>query len=133
MPENQLGRFKFAHIAWWVFVPGGILLLYFQATNPSLHQWYGHNIHPLPSQNILLWILVACLPIHTFEAALTWRLSRKIGRPDQALLWAFQTFFLGYFSTKLLWSDYKLVQQGGRENQAKETPMQNENIEARLN
>ena len=133
MPENQLGRFKFANIGWWLFVPGGILLLYFQATNPGLHQWYGNNIHPLPSQNILLWILVACLPIHTFEAALTWRLSHKIGRPDQAVLWAFQTFCLGYFSTKLLWADYKLAQQQGSENHAKSQTMQNAKPEASPN
>ena len=87
---------------WWVAIIGGLTLLAFQGLSTEFYTWWVANMHPLPSQNIMAWILVACLPIHIFEAVYVYRVAQHLGMPNSAMGWAVQTFILGYPSTHLI-------------------------------
>ena len=87
---------------WWVAIIGGLVLLGIQGFNTEFYNWWIANMHPLPGQNVMAWILIACLPIHLFEAIYVYRVAQHLGMPNSAMGWAVQTFILGYPSTHLI-------------------------------
>ena len=89
-------------LIWWFVILGGLGLLALQSLHAPFYAWYTTTLHPLPGQNVMLWILIACLPIHLFEAVYVFRLAQKLGLSQSAPLWALQTFMLGYPSTRLM-------------------------------
>ena len=95
-------RIERPHIVWWVVVIGGIILFALWALSTPFYEWYQSTVHPLPSQTLVGWMLIALLPIHTFEAVYVVRLARKLGLVESAPLWGLQTLILGYPSTKLM-------------------------------
>ena len=95
-------RIEPPHLVWWVLVLGGIALLALQGLHAPFYAWYTTTLHPLPSQYVMTWILIACLPIHIAEAIYVFRLAHKIGLVESAPLWGLQTFMIGYPSTRLM-------------------------------
>ena len=90
------------HWIWFVVVWGGLALLAALAFIPSFHAWYGQAVHAMPSQTVLVWVLLACLPIHVFEGWLALKICEELGMTASAKGWAWQCFALGYPSTRLL-------------------------------
>ena len=95
-------RIELPHAIWWVVILGGIVVLALLAFHTTFYTWYAATFHPLPSQSILTWVLIALLPIHIFEAVYVVRIARKLGLVESAPLWGLQTLVLGYPSTKLM-------------------------------
>ncbi len=95
-------RIEVPHLIWWVLVLGGIGILALQALHDPFYAWYTSTLHPLPGQDVMTWILVACLPIHIFEAVYVFRLAHELGLVESAPLWGLQTFMIGYPSTRLM-------------------------------
>ena len=87
---------------WWCLILGGLTVLALQAFDTSFYTWWTSTMHPLPGQHVMLWILIACVPIHVFEAVYVYRLARQMGMIQSSLGWALQTFMLGYPSTYLM-------------------------------
>ena len=100
--KEQEDKVDHPHLVWWVVVIGGLSLLGVQAFSESFYTWWVTHLHPLPSQTVMMWILIACAPIHVFEAFYCHWLARRIGLVRSAVGWGVQSFFLGYPSTRLL-------------------------------
>lgn len=99
MPEDVVDH---PHPVWWVLIPGGLTLLAAQGWSPTFYAWWVATMHPLPGKAFMAWLLVACLPIHVFEAGWAFRRAHELGLHRSARGWALQTFLLGYPSTHLL-------------------------------
>lgn len=98
-PEDTVDR---PHAVWWVVVIGGLTVLAFQGFSDAFYGWWIAHLHALPAQKVMMWIFVACVPIHVFEAFYCHRLARRLGLTKSAFGWGVQSFFLGYPSTRLL-------------------------------
>jgi Domain of unknown function (DUF4499) len=99
---NQPDRVERPHALVWIAILGGLTLLGVQAFSASFYAWWSTEVAPLPGQMILVWIFVACLPIHLGEAVYCFWLSNRLGMPRASLGWALQTFVIGFPSTWLL-------------------------------
>jgi len=104
-------RVDVPNLVWWVLILGSLSLLAVQSLHTPFYAWYTTTLHPLPGQDVMLWILIACLPIHLFEAAYVFRLAQKLGLNQSAPLWAIQTFMLGYPSTRLMLARAKVIRR----------------------
>ena len=89
-------------LVWWFAIIGGLSTLALQGLSTEFYTFWITNLHPLPGQSFMMWLLIACLPIHIYEAVYCYRLAHRIGHHRSALGWAAQTFVLGYPSTRLL-------------------------------
>ena len=95
-------RVESPKLHWWISIVGGLTLLGFQGLHPEFYNWWIATVHPLPAQNVMAWIFIACLPIHIYEAVYVYRLANLLGMPESAMGWSIQTFILGFPSTSLL-------------------------------
>lgn len=90
------------HPIWWALVLGGLTLLGLFAFQDTVYAWWDANVYPVGDRAVLTWLFVACVPIHVFEGVYCWRLARRRGLRASATAWGWQSFFLGWPSTRLL-------------------------------
>jgi hypothetical protein len=88
-------------LVWWVLVLGGLTILWFDGSNPAFYAWWATHVNPLPSQAVLFWVFVACIPVHAGEALYVCMAAPPAGLVQSRWAWTLQTFLLGYPSTRL--------------------------------
>jgi hypothetical protein len=102
------------HVVWWVLVIGGLSVLALQALSAPFYSWWVSHVNPLPGQGVMRWILIACAPIHVYEALYVYGAARKLGMRRSQTAWAVQTLLLGYPSTHLFRKHAHLARQASQ-------------------
>ena len=90
------------HWFWWVSVIGGLGLLAAIALHPGVYEVWTTHVHELPDRKTMLWILLACLPIHLGEAWYVHRATTTMGMRNSNRAWVIQSFTLGLPSTHII-------------------------------
>jgi hypothetical protein len=98
-PHDQLIR---PHLIWWALVHGGLTLFIAMSFSLDVHEFWIANVHYLPDQFVLQWGCVAALALHLWEGWYCHRLAGRLGLTSSARAWGWQSFLVGYPSTRLL-------------------------------
>jgi hypothetical protein len=101
MQTNEHDEWEKPHAVWWLVVLGGLTLLAFQGFDATFYAWWISHMHGLPGRSVMMWIFIACVPIHVYEAVYVFRTARRLGMTRSQRAWTLQTFFLGFPSTYL--------------------------------
>jgi hypothetical protein len=88
-------------VVWWVLVLGGLTVLGLQSWDAAFYTWWVSHVNWLPSQMVMAWVFIACIPIHVGEAAYVYFAAPRSGLLRSRTAWAVQTLMLGYPSTHL--------------------------------
>ena len=90
------------HWFWWIAVIGGMALFFAICLHPGVYEYWITHRHPLPDPGTLHLVLVAAVGLHIFEGWYCYHVATKLGLHKSARSWGWQTFVLGYPSTRLL-------------------------------
>ena len=118
----QYDRIIRPHFVFWVAVIGGLALFVAIGVDPGVYAYWTENMHPMPDRPFLQWVLVAALALHVFEGWYCYKLANRLGLNNSARAWGWQSFALGYPSTRLLIKLRHTIEAGGAAEAESEEP-----------